>query len=603
MVATAAGLLMSLVIFVLIFLWMYQNTIGEERKEAVNEVNQLLRVSLENAMLKRDLEGLRSIVISLGQQQNIVNVMISNPAGEIRFASSDSLLGTFLKYDKLNKNASTRFVNDYQDREVLRSTKPVYNKQPCTECHGPVENNPVNGILYIDYDAASLRHNARQTTLILMGSGGIIVLINIAGGWWFIRRFVLKPVANLASASDSLRRGELATRVQMEGEDELSLLGHTFNRMAEALQENISELAESEAFLQALVDGIPDGVRIIDSNYNVLLVNKSYKEQLGLPETHTPGYCYEGVYGVKEPCVPTLTTCPIHEIKKHGKPIKVLHHHIRHDGSNMDVEIYAAPLNTEAGGKGQLIVESIRDLEKAVKYSQEQKLSEIGRLATGVAHEIYNPLASVRFALNESQNALAALDTPTDEVSSYLQMLEKEVTKCVDVTGRLLKLSGPSGGGFQLVSIASIVHETISLLYWEAEEKNIKIVENYQEGLRVHANDSEMRMITLNIVQNAFHAMPDGGTLEVTSSSNNDEIVVCFKDNGTGIKPGELKKIFDPFFSCRADGSFGTGLGLPIARTIMKNHGGKITVSSQPGEGSSFNVHLSNPDDPKNGNT
>ncbi|MET0015081.1 MAG: ATP-binding protein [Sedimenticola sp.] len=596
-VATAAGLLASTLIFILLFIGMYQAEIGHERKQAASQVNQLLRTSLENAMLKRDLEGLKQIVNGLGQQQNILNVMITNPDGEIRFASSPTLLGNHLDYDKTSHEPSTGFLNDHLGREVLRSINPVQNKKPCTECHGPIEKKPVNGILFIDYDAASLRRSASSTTLVLMGSGALIVLVNIGGGWWFIRRYVLKPVDNLSHASEALRKGELDTRVDLKGGDELAVLGQTFNRMAETLQEQIRELGEKEAFLQSLVDAIPDGVRIIDSDYRVKLVNKSYREQLKLPDDHVPGHCYEGTHGKNEPCPPTLTTCPIHEINRLDKPVKALHHHLRGDGTMMDAEVYAAPMDAYIKGEKQrMIVESIRDLEQTVKYSQEQKLSELGRLATGVAHEIYNPLSSVRFALHESQQALSELDAPTDDVDSYLKLLEKEVDKCVDVTERLLKLSAPQNASVQLLDIAQVLHDTISLLRWESDANNIEIVEHYQQDVRLLANDSEMRMVALNLAQNAFHAMPDGGTLEISCSRGDEGIVIRFRDSGVGIDLSDQKYIFDPFFSRRANGSHGTGLGLPIARTIIDNLGGTISVQSDPGEGSCFELRLSDPD-------
>ena len=595
--ATAAGLLMSTVIFILIFLAMYGAEISRERKEAVFQVNQLLRTSLENAMLKRDLDGLRQIVSGLGQQQNIVNVIITNPKGEIRFSDSPDLLGKHIPFDPSNPESTTGFITNQTGVEVLRSINPVHNKAPCIQCHGPTDKNPINGILYVDYDAASLRHRASATTLVLMGSGALIVVINIIGGWWFIRRFVLKPVATLSTASSALSRGELDTRVHLSGQNELTQLGHTFNRMAENLQGKIRELSEKETFLQSLVDAIPDGVRIIDTDFRVLLVNKSFREQFCLDETQVQEYCYECSYNRTEPCVPTLITCPVFEIAKNKQPIKALHHHYHTDSSRKEVEIYAAPLITYTNGEEQLlIVESIRDLEKTIKYSQEQKLTELGRLATGVAHEIYNPLSSVRIALHASQKALAKITTPTDDINNYLEILDKEVDNCIEVTERLLKLGAPPGAPPMLVELAPLFHETISLLHWEAEQGNINLIEDYQEGLRVLATDNDLRMVALNLIQNAFHAMPDGGNLHISTSGNDQQITIIIQDNGVGIDADDLKRIFDPFFSRRADGSNGTGLGLSITRAIVKNHGGKISVSSKIGEGSTFTIQLPNPD-------
>ena len=101
-----------------------------------------------------------------------------------------------------------------------------------------------------------------------------------------------------------------------------------------------------------------------------------------------------------------------------------------------------------------------------------------------------------------------------------------------------------------------------------------------------------MRMLVLNLAQNAFHAMPDGGKLHVRLRSDDNGVTLEIEDNGAGISPDGLKHIFEPFYSRRADQSQGTGLGLPISQNIAENWGGKITVESEFGRGSCFTVHL-----------
>jgi len=269
-----------------------------------------LQTSLENAMLKRDLDGLRRIVAGLGRQEKVARVMIVNPRGEVRFSSRAALLGRWLGDQGSVRRPVTRFLVDEAGRAILRSVNPVYNKPPCGRCHGPMGRHPVNGILYVDYDAEALRSDARSTTLLLMGSGAVIVVLNIAGGWWFIRRYVLRPIGALARATERLSQGHLDTRVAPRGRDELARLGHAFDQMAENLQATLRRLSEGESFLQDLVDAIPDGVRVIDDQYRVRLVNRGYRRQLGLGEEEALGLCYQGAHRRREPCPPTLTTCP-----------------------------------------------------------------------------------------------------------------------------------------------------------------------------------------------------------------------------------------------------------------------------------------------------
>jgi len=590
-IGTAGGLLASSLVFLVLFLALYRGELAAERAAAAAQVNQLLQTSLENAMLKRDLEGLRVIVERLGRQPGIEAVFITNPGGEIRFASDANLLGGWQPTDPDRRTAFTDFIADAQGREVLRSINPVANQPPCKECHGPADEHPVNGILYVDYDAAPIRRKAQTTTLLLMGSGAVIVLLNLAGGWWFIRRHVIVPVDRLTATSQALAAGDLNRRADPRGSDELAQLGHAFNQMAGQLQQRINEAEHHRSFLQALVDAIPDGVRVISPDYKVLLTNIAYRRQMNLGDADGVGdTCHRISHQSDQPCPRTLLTCPVQEITSNPVPVKALHRHYDSNGRVADVEIYAAPLITTFEGEHKtLIVESIRDLSKQIKYSHEQKLSELGKLATGVAHEIHNPLASVRLALDSLRRGATNADP---EIAEYLELVDHEIDKCVSFTERLLRLGMQPSETPELVEVARVVEDTLGLVRWEADERGISLTTRLEPGLRVLASDSELRMVMLNLVQNAFHAMPEGGELHVSSQAAEPWIEIVVRDTGIGIEPERLPRIFDPFYSRRADGANGTGLGLSIVRTIVENFGGRIEVHSRPRQGSTFTVLL-----------
>lgn len=593
--ATIAGFLVSSLVFLGLFLAFYQTELERERAQAARDVNRLLQSSLENAMLKRDLDGLIFVVNRLGEQPNISSVMITNPQGLVRFSSKARRVALTLDRTLIAvSEPKTHFMEDEDGEEVLRSVNPVHNKPQCQECHGPIKKNPINGILVVDYDATSIRHKARNTTLVLMGAGSLIVIINLVGGWWFIRRFILRPVESLSTASHALAHGRLDTRVSLPGNDELASLGQTFNLMAGNLQSSVRKLEESRAFLQAMVDAIPDGLRIIDDDYTMLLVNRTFREQTGCADRDWVGEkCYYAAHDLEAPCPAELMTCPIEEIRKAGKPVKVIHHHTTCNGEKLDVEIYAAPMTIVKEGKEvTLLVESIRDLTQQVHFTHEQRLSELGRLAAGVAHEIYNPLSSMKLAMHSLAATIEQEGQPT-EVGDYLEMVEQEMDQCIQITDRLLRLSAAPVDQKELVDICRAVEDTLSLVKWDAEKASIEVVffcEN--RPLRVFGSESEMRMLVLNLVQNAFHAMPSGGSLRIAVLRENGDVVVRFEDTGSGISAENMAKIFMPFFSRRADGVYGTGLGLPISRAIVESFDGTLEVESELGKGSCFIVRL-----------
>jgi len=593
--ATVAGFLVSLAVFLALFFTLYQDGLRRERALAAREVNQLLQSSLENAMLKRDLGGLVRIVRKLGQQENILDVFIVNPAGEVRFASRPELMGKKdLPGVSLRREPEARFLMDEQGREVLRSINPVHNKPPCQVCHGPLEKKPINGLLIVDYDARPIRRQARNKILMLMSAGALIVVLNLAGGWWFIRRFILRPIGALSNASAALASGNLDSRVHLKGKDELARLGNTFNAMAERLQRQLARLREGRGFLQALVDAIPDGVRIIDEEYRLMLVNRSFREQTGCPQRQWVGKsCHEAAHGLNEPCPDELITCPLKAVRREGKPLKVIHRHRSCKGTEYDVEISAAPMEVELDGRRRvLLVESIRDLDKEVRFTHEQRLSELGRLAAGVAHEIYNPLASMKLALDSTIEGLRK-GRPLGDLGDLLGILEEEMDQCIRVTNRLLRLSAAPTQPDQLVDLGEVIRDTVRLLQWEAERDGVEMkLRLSKRPLRVLASESDMRMMVLNLLQNAFHAMHGGGKLEVEGEVQGEWVVFEVRDTGVGIPPSDLSRIFMPFFSRRADGVRGTGLGLAICKAIVEKAGGSIGVESRPGHGSCFRVRL-----------
>ncbi|MEA3292403.1 MAG: ATP-binding protein [Pseudomonadota bacterium] len=600
LLGTASGLLAMSLIFFLLFISMYRAQLESERSKASLQMNKLLQASLENAMLKRDLDGLRGIVSHLGAQLEIDNVMIVNPLGEVRFAARPEMLG--LSYPAIGgaREDSTQFTTLDTGEEVLRSVNPVYNKTRCTECHGPVTANPVNGVLVVDYDASILRQHARSTTLALMSAGAIVVLITLIGGWWFLRRHVLRPVNGLLQAHAGFSGGVLDTRIDVSGRDELAELGHSYNRMAETIEGQWRELEGKKRFLQSLIDGVPDGIRVLDRDYRIVLANRAYLEQAGLDqEVALSTTCYRASHARKEPCVPTLTSCPLHEIGRTGQPVKVLHRHTDADGVENSVEIFAAPLRRNGGDEaGGLIVEVIRDLSRTIRYSQHQRLTELGELAAGVAHEIHNPLASIRIAIDAVDRSIGEEGAVNiEQTKEYLKLVEDEIDSVIEVTGRLLKLSAWPGMATQIVEINEVVEETASLLNWEAKAKRISLSMDLPEtSPRVLAIDGEMRMVVLNLVQNAYHAMPDGGRLDIRVRPEAGMVVMTFSDTGRGIPEEIQAQIFDPFFSQRADRERGTGLGLAISKGIVNRFDGEIRFDSRAGEGTTFTVTLPDAD-------
>lgn len=596
--ALIAGLLLIALslVFLVIVTSLYRGRILEAHERASLSVNHLLQAALENAMVKRDLDGLQDIVTRLGAQAGIEGVRILHPSGEIRFSSYPDQLYTPFKDPSLeaaltSKAAQAGFRTLAGGREVLRSINPVQNKEICTQCHGAIGDNPINGLLVVDYISTDVRKAARDGA-ILLGLLGVGVLIAIEAGLWFaLRRFVLDRLDHLRQATRALADGDFSAIAQDGGQDEIDALARDFNSMAGQLNRSVENLRASRGFLQSLIDAIPDGVRVIDGQFNTLMVNNAYCRQIGSARDQMVGQpCYASSHHRADPCVPTLVRCPVVEIiHGDGDRLKCSHRFKSHDGHDLPVEIFAAPVMLQIDGRDvPCIVESVRDLQAQLSISQEQRLAEMGMLAAGVAHEVNNPLTSVGLALR----AIGREPGQSEKVQKYLKIAETEVENCRRFSESLLRLAASPQQVAELVDMGRVVTDTVALLGFQAEQNCVKLQVDAQKGAVLRATDSDMRTLVFNLLLNAIHAMPQGGSATVSVAVVETGVQLIVADTGIGIAREDHNKVLLPFWTKRADGTRGRGLGLSICSGIVERLGGQIRFDSEPGAGTRFQVTL-----------
>ncbi len=587
--ATAAGLFLASLVFLVLFVAAYRGNLIDEHANSARQINRFLQISLENAMLKRDLAGLQTIVKRLGAEENIASVSILNPEGEIRFTSNAEQLGKIMPV-----TPGESFITDAGAPDILRSVIPVANREPCETCHGPMATNPVNGILVVDYRAAAIRQEAMRTALAFSSAGLGVALIAALGSWLALRRWVLQPVSRLKAASDLLALGDLSSRSRQVGDDELGALGRSFDKMASRLQEAMIQREANEAFQQSMIDAIPDAVRVIGPDYRILKANEAFVElHGGTCETVVGKPCYATSHRRCSPCPTIMEICPIElaRTNKLNTPVSYRARHTRANGDTCLVEVRADRIKIPTGDTSEWgVVESIRDLDADIQASHEQKLAELSMLAAGVAHEIRNPLGGVSFALSEADAACSK--HLAEDAREYISIAQNEIGSCLTVTTSLLKLSIPATDALELVDVGATIAETLRLIAPEAEKTDVRVKLELPPGLRAEVSDGELRRIVINLAQNAFHAMPNGGELTVSAGIVENEIKIDFADTGEGIRPEDMQVVFQPFWSKRADGSRGTGLGLTLTKSAVESWGGRIAVENTPQSGVCFSVWL-----------
>ena len=594
----AALIVVASGVFLLVVAQQYKSSILKAHEEASMNVNLLLQAALENAMIKRDLDGLQDIVARLGAQEGVTGVMIANPGGEVRFSSYADQLHQTLTDGEFQTAAATGtrqsgFLSLTSGERVLRSINPVHNQARCFECHGAVADNPINGLLIVDYDASGVRDIVWRGALMLAALGFVVLLLVETGLWVALTRLVLRRVDGLTETTQAIAAGDLAVRTQTQGHDELARLGGHFDAMADQLEANLHELRSAHASLQTLIDAIPDGVRVIDPDFRIVMANKAYCNQIGARPDQIAGQnCYASSHKRERPCVPTLVCCPVVDIlQQGGKDVTCSHVHVDGEGSDMSVEVSAAAVTLRLDGEERrCVVESIRDMETDLSISQKQRLAEMGSLAAGIAHEVANPLSSISLVL-KSIKSQADL---SEEMQQHMEIAETEITNCREITESLLRLSSLPQTELELVDMTSVIRDTATLLGFEAEQFGVTIEQALQGRPRVLARDSDIRNLVFNLSLNAIHAMPEGGKMKISCRSENGVVRLSVEDEGVGIPERDQAKILLPFWTRRADGSRGRGLGLAICSSIVKNLGGNLTFETKVGVGTCFAVELPN---------
>lgn len=586
----ASALLVSLLLFA------FERELRRERSLVAEQVVLLLHGALENAMLKRDVPGLSAIVDSLGRQNGVVRVLILEPGGEVRFASDPALLGQRIDTARGAPPGQVEavFMADQHAGEILRSVNVVANREPCQQCHGTTSANPVNGVLIVDYSAQEIRQRATLGAAAVAASGAVVLLLTFGVLWFLLDRRMLLPIARIASAASAWGLGRLDHRIQWKGEDELGQLAAQFNDMAGQIETLVHDREAHNRFLQQLLDALPDGVRVIrQSDYSTVLANKAFVQQTGHDSAAVLGHpCHWASHGREHPCIGTMVVCPIETLRDRNTPLRTLHRHVHADGWEYPVEINAVAVELQLRGDSErFVVESVRDLQQVAQISQEQRLSELGLLAAGIAHEIHNPLASIRMGVQGLLRDVRTHSAQPSHIEEYLQLIDGQIDACVDVTQRLLLLVKRPEEQLGIVNAARALSDTLQLLSYDATLRGITHeCEGCDAPVSIIADDSDLRMALLNLVQNAHHAMTAGGKIIGRIAVVDNLTVIEIIDQGVGIPEPLRERIFDPFYSHRANGPNGTGLGLTIVRSVVERFHGRIEIDGTPGHGTCFRL-------------
>ncbi len=219
------------------------------------------------------------------------------------------------------------------------------------------------------------------------------------------------------------------------------------------------------------------------------------------------------------------------------------------------------------------------------KLIQSEKLAALGKLTAGIAHEIRNPLTSIKVLIHSLAEKIA--DTETKEKD--IKVIEDEIERVNQIIDRFLDFARPKEPEFSLVDINQILEETINLVSGEVKEQNVVLEKKFSALPRLYADREQMKQVFLNLFLNAVQAMPEGGKLGIRTDLLGQRVRIQIQDQGIGIPESIKDKLFEPFFTMKEEG---VGLGLSIVKRIIDDHKGSIKVRNSHPQGTVFAINL-----------
>ena len=356
-------------------------------------------------------------------------------------------------------------------------------------------------------------------------------------------------------------------------------------------QERASELKMLKEFNESIIESINVGLLAVDLEGRVTRLNSALEHILDLRRDAAVGRRVEELFS--EDFADTLNQV----LGKDGWRLKEIRniyklHTATRGNRSLVLNIALAPLQDGQGQTGALVV--LEDVTARIsleeQLQQREKLSSIGLLAAGVAHEVNTPLTGVS---SYTQMLLAMLNE-NDPKHALLQKVRTQAERATNIVNNLLNFSRTgSATEFAEVNVARVLDDTLQLLEPQLRRSQIEIVRSYDKlAPEAYANAGKLQQVFTNLILNARDAIPDGGKIICSTGTAEDgSLVAEISDTGIGIAPENVAKIYDPFYTTKGVGQ-GTGLGLAVSYGIIQEHAGRISVDSTPGRGTTFRITL-----------
>jgi len=356
-------------------------------------------------------------------------------------------------------------------------------------------------------------------------------------------------------------------------------------RLYQSLEQKAMQIERLKDFSENIVESLNIGVLTVDLEDCIESWNPQLEDLLAIPRR-------EALRRHLQDVLPQDLVAEISSRATSDRVSGIYKFHLNTPaGRRLVINASIAPLVGKNGARlGRLIL--LDDITQRVRLEEQmvqtEKLTSLGLLAAGVAHEVNTPLAVISNYIQ-----MLAKQIPADDPrQKTIERIVKQTFRASEIVNNLLNFSRTGAAEFVEVNLNSVLEETLTLVQHPFKTAQVNVIKNYTEQLPpVLGSITRLQQVFLNLFMNARDAMPSGGMLEVRTGAHNGSVAVEVTDTGSGIPAENLHRIFDPFFTTKATGR-GTGLGLSVSYGIIKEHAGKVDVRSTPGKGTSFRLEF-----------
>ncbi|RMG46344.1 MAG: HAMP domain-containing protein [Acidobacteria bacterium] len=587
--------------FLLIFHARERSRQLEAVEEATLSLDRIVVQGLRSAMIARQPHLLDDTIRGLAHQPAVQRVILLDRSGRVAVSSDPSFEGRFFDRERDDMcrvcheagrapATSRTTIVEVGRRRVLRAVSVIPNEPACHRCHDPKART--NGVLLFDFSLAGAEKRIAASFGRTAALGALMLAVTIVALTLLLNRMVHAPLNEIVRTTQKIARGRLDTRARIPGRDEFARLGSQVNAMTEHLERLLGRIERQRAELQAVLDAVDDQIVVLDRDRRIVIANRAFTA--ARPADAGPlADCCRG------PSPEEAGGCLVDRVFETGRLAKAVVSRHTGSGDERALEVHASPVRDAAGRVIQVVevrrdISERRQLEASLVHSE--RLASLGLLASGLSHEINNPLAVIAARVTALRRRLAEDGTggePLERLDAELDQIERATQRGRAITDRLLRLSRSTGGARSLIDVNRAVRDALALLSHEMERHAIRSETDLSPSLAPLVGDpARVTQVLMNLALNAVQAMQGrGGTLRVATRAVDGGIRIDVEDDGPGIPENDLVRIFDPFYTTKPAGQ-GTGLGLFICSRIVAEMGGRITAANRPGGGARFTVTL-----------